>query len=921
MNPGKKTILLVEDEAVIAMLEKGWLKAAGFDVIHTCRGEEAVEITDRANTAIDLILMDIDLGKNCMDGTQAASVILKNHDIPLLFLSSHTEQEIVSRTEEISSYGYVVKGAGNTVLLASINMAFKLHKAYSELKRKEEIIYNSQKMMNTVLDNFPGPVFWKDKELVYQGCNRKFAQYIGLTDPEKIAGMTDKDMPWTEKAREEYNKADRQVLETGITLAEINEPVRKADGSTVWFNTTKVPMMDAAGNISGVLGAAFDITALHNKEAELKQSGQMFHDIAKNVPGVIYQFRVKPDGSNYFSYVSEKAPELFGYDTDTSSPEWNLGAQIPPEDKSRFMASIARSIAEKSEWEYEGRLISNSEGVKWFLGKSVPMQIGDELVFNGIMFDITEKKLFEDTMRFLAESVSGLHKQEEFFRSLARYLALTLDMDYVCIDRLEEGQKAVTLAIYHDGEFEDNVEYTLKDTPCGDVVGKNICIFPKDVKGLFPNDAVLQEMKAESYLGTTLWSPEGKPIGLIAVIGRKQFEKTKSAEQILQLVSVRASEELMRQEAEELLRINEEQLQFAIKGGNLGLWDWNVKTGDVKRNRQWAEMLGYTLEEVQNTGEQWEDFLHPEDWPIAVKSIEDHLKGLTEMHRCEYRMLRKQGDYIWIYDCAMVTARDGNGNPLRMTGIHMDVDRQKKTEIQLRIIADELKTLNSAKDKFLSIIAHDLKGPFNGFIGLTEDLRNNIDEMQKDEIVEYASAINSTAKRINGLLLSLLDWSRLTTGKMEFIPSALKLSELVQTAELLFTPAAEAKSIALINQTGPGLKVYADFNMVSAIFRNLISNAIKFTNPGGRVVIRTAEKEDSIEITVADSGIGMEREIIEKVFRMDSIYTTKGTNHEEGTGLGLVLCRELIERNGGKLQIVSTPGNGSEFIFSLPKAN
>lgn len=792
MHPGKKTILLVEDEAIIAMLEKGWLETAGFNVIHTCKGEEAVEIANSTSTSIDLILMDIDLGKNCMDGTQAASEILKNHDIPLLFLSSHTEQEIVSRTEAISSYGYVVKGSGNTVLLASINMAFKLHKAHTELKRKE---------------------------------------------------------------------------------------------------------------------------------TELKQSGQMFHDIARNVPGVIYQLRVKPDGTYYFSYVSEKAPELFGYGTDTSSPEWNLGAQIPPEDMDRFMTSIADSVAGCSEWEYEGRLISNKGGVRWFLGKSVPMRIGDELVFNGILFDITEKKLFEDTMRFLAESTSGLHKQDEFFRSLASYLARTLDMDYVCIDRLGEGQKAITLAIYSDGEFQDNVEYTLKETPCGDVVGKNICIFPKDVKGLFPNDAVLQEMKAESYLGTTLWGSDGKPIGLIAVIGRKQLEKTKSAEQILQLVAVRASGELERQEAEELLRRNEEQLQFAIKGGNLGFWDWNLTTGDVKRNQQWAEMLGYTFEEIQNTVKQWEDFLHPEDRHRAWKSIDDHLKGLSEMYRCEYRMQRKQGDYVWIYDCAMISARDSSGSPVRMTGIHMDIDRQKKAELQLRITADELKALNNAKDKFLRIIAHDLKGPFSGFVGLTEDLRKNIGTMQQDEIVEYTSAMNSTAKRINGLLSNLLDWSRLTTGKMEYVPSELNLEDLVQIAEHLFSPAASAKSIALINQTGEGLKVYADYNMVSAIFRNLISNAIKFTNPGGRVVIKAGKKENGIEITVEDNGIGMEREIIEKVFKMDSIYTTKGTNQEEGTGLGLVLCRELIERNGGKLRIVSAPGKGSEFIFSLPEAD
>jgi signal transduction histidine kinase len=170
---------------------------------------------------------------------------------------------------------------------------------------------------------------------------------------------------------------------------------------------------------------------------------------------------------------------------------------------------------------------------------------------------------FDGTLRFLVhcgDTASG----EDFFKSLARYLAQGLDMDYVCIDRLRGGLlSAETVAIYYDGRFEDNISYTLKDTPCGDVVGKTICCFARDVRHLFPKDEVLQTMSAESYVGATLWSSQEKPIGLIAVIGRKELRDPQFAASVLQVVAVRAAGEMERREAEQALRESEAALQRA----------------------------------------------------------------------------------------------------------------------------------------------------------------------------------------------------------------------------------------------------------------------------------------------------------------------------------------------------------------------
>ncbi len=162
---------------------------------------------------------------------------------------------------------------------------------------------------------------------------------------------------------------------------------------------------------------------------------------------------------------------------------------------------------------------------------------------------ITDRKLLEETQSFLLQHN---YPDKDFFPSLARYLARSLEMDYVCIDRLRGDRlTAQTVAVYYDGKFEDNVEYTLKDTPCGDVVGKTICCFSQSVRHLFPKDAILQEMSAESYVGTTVWSSKGQPIGLIAVLSRKPLVNPRLAEAILKLVAIRAAAELEREQAEE----------------------------------------------------------------------------------------------------------------------------------------------------------------------------------------------------------------------------------------------------------------------------------------------------------------------------------------------------------------------------------
>jgi PAS domain S-box-containing protein len=229
-----------------------------------------------------------------------------------------------------------------------------------------------------------------------------------------------------------------------------------------------------------------------------------------------------------------------------------------------------------------------------------------------------------------------------------------------------------------------------------------------------------------------------------------------------------------------------------------------------------------------------------------------------------------------------------------------------------------LKELNVSKDKLFSIIAHDLRSPFTSFLGLTELLAEDFDEMDSLEIKILISELNKSAKNVFGLLENLLSWSRLQTGRMDYSPEFISSVDVVNKTAALYEGAAKQKKINLITQVYCANKIYADHNMIETILRNLVSNAIKFTKKDGEVVIGLNGNDEMMEFSVKDSGIGIEKENLSKLFRIDTAHTTPGTNNEVGSGLGLILCRELVERNRGSIKVESEEGAGTKFTFSVP---
>jgi PAS domain S-box-containing protein len=252
-----------------------------------------------------------------------------------------------------------------------------------------------------------------------------------------------------------------------------------------------------------------------------------------------------------------------------------------------------------------------------------------------------------------------------------------------------------------------------------------------------------------------------------------------------------------------------------------------------------------------------------------------------------------------------------NNSKNEFIAIIKDITEMKKIQLELR-------ELNTSKDKFFTIIAHDLRSPFNSLLGLTEYAASENNEMTAEEMKAFSMNISKSAKTIYNLLENLLQWSRIHTGKIDYYPDYFDLNEIVNKMVSIYNNNLESKNISLKVDCTPDVKVYADSNMVETILRNLISNAIKFTNKGGEIKITSESVDKFIKLSVSDNGIGIDENILPKLFKIDENISSKGTYNETGSGLGLILCKEFIEMNKGKLTVTSKRGAGSTFSFTLP---
>ncbi len=415
------------------------------------------------------------------------------------------------------------------------------------------------------------------------------------------------------------------------------------------------------------------------------------------------------------------------------------------------------------------------------------------------------------------------------------------------------------------------------------------------------------------------------------------FERTAALNMSTDQLQIELTE---RKHAEAALRESEEQYRLLVETAQEGII---VAQGNKLSffNPMVPEITGYNTEELLSM--EFIELIYPADRNIVEFNHKKRLAGENAAQKYQFRIVRKDQCIRWIeISGAKLTWK---GEPATLNFIN-DITEQKLSEMELRNLNEELELsrnmieenlfqqnlivieltetkeklelLNSEKDKFFSIIAHDLKSPFLGFLGLTEILAEDATSLSAEQLAKIGANMNRTANNLFTLLQNLLTWAQMQKGALSFMPMELALDELIAENVEIIRKRGEQKGISIINKCLEPIEVIADEKMITSVILNILSNAVKFTRRNGTVQVESKKIENQmIEISISDTGVGMPQKEIDKLFKVGEKIGSTGTDGELSTGLGLLLCNEFIEKNGGSIRLESEEGIGSTFTFTL----
>ncbi len=335
-----------------------------------------------------------------------------------------------------------------------------------------------------------------------------------------------------------------------------------------------------------------------------------------------------------------------------------------------------------------------------------------------------------------------------------------------------------------------------------------------------------------------------------------------------------------------------------------------IQSGQI----HWANIIfnnifGYSAEEISNLKSK--SLLEPNEYQKLIHFFKNHFNNRKSYPFFDTIGIKKNKENIFI---SITAGKIIYENKPAVLMVIQDITLRVNNEQKLR-------ELIATKDKFFSIIAHDLKSPFDSILGFSDILVEQVRVKQYNHIEKYAGIIQQSSNKAMNLLVNLMEWSQSQTGRMIFNPSYFEMVNLINDTVNLLNSVANQKSINIIKELPFSAPLYADKDMISTILRNLISNAIKFTKSGGQINIKLEEKTDKIIVSVSDNGIGIPKDNLEKLFKIDENISTVGTQKEAGTGLGLILCKEFVEKHSGTILVESKIDVGSTFSFTIPNQN
>ena len=682
-------------------------------------------------------------------------------------------------------------------------------------------------------------------------------------------------------------------------------------------------------------------SSAHKKTEEaLRNSEERYRSLVELSPdGLI----VHNEGK--FVYANSSALRIYGAKTFEQLREKKITDYIHPDDRTSIEARMQQGYSGQQIPLQETRLLRLD-------GEFLHVEtIGSRIDYEGkpsvqiIIRDITERKKKEKELDRLNQllrahnksSHAMIHAKDElsYLNEICQIVVKDCGQSMVWIGYSEENEdksvKPMAYAGFEKGYLEklkiswaDN-EYGRGPTGTAIRTGK-LC----ECRNMLTDPKFKQWREEATKRGyaSSIALPllnKGKKLGAITIYSKEsEFFAEDEKDLFIELAKdlsygiVAIRTQIERDKAEEELFETKNYLENLINYANAPIIVWDAESKIRLFNKAFEFLTGYSHEEA--IGKKL-DFLFPkESIKDTHEKIEqtlsgDYWKSIEIPILCknnETRIVLWNSANIYDVDCQTLISTIAQGN---------DITEMKKAEEKLEKYASDLKELNATKDKFFGIIAHDLKNPFSSILVASELLYSEPDKFEPAKIELFSKILRDAAKSAYALLENLLEWSRTQTGNIEFNPQNVNITELISNNLTQVKVYATNKNIKLLSNVIDDVHIFADKNMLNTVIRNLLNNAVKFTNKGGKVVVDAKLSNKVITLSVKDNGIGIPKKDIDKLFRIDTKYTNIGTANERGTGLGLLLCKEFVEKHGGQIWVESQIGKGSEFKFTIPLKN
>ncbi|RED52027.1 PAS-domain containing protein [Aestuariispira insulae] len=794
-------------------------------------------------------------------------------------------------------------------------------------------VQRGRDMLQSLIDNIPELVTLKDKDGRYFFVNKCFETWTG-TSRESIIGKTVFDV-YDAKDALGYEERDRRLAKT--LAPEVDEmEIRFPDGLSRAILMIAFPVLDKEGGYGGSGVICIDISERKRAEQELAEKEAQLRAALDNMPSGLLMV----DEDLVIRAINRRMVTLY----DLPRPVATVGTHI--RELIEFRARRGDYGSGLPERQAEARLGFWRSGEKRHYEDQVP---GDRTIdvrlspcpdggCIAICSEVTEAKraemeLVEQSLllQLTRNAIRVANEARDFNQALQKTVDLVCrQMDWpvghvYLVDRANR-DRLVPSGIWSIGADERFLKFKKVTSKTvfragiglpGRVLESGCPVWLRDVHqdDNFPRAQVVPEISIRAGVGIPVRAG-ARIVAVIEIFCEQLVERDQALLDTLEQIGVQLGRVAERDEIAKATKLNAERLRLAMETmtGGILMFDRDLKI--LMASSSFAEIynippelmeVGSSAIEVIRFRAERGDYGPGEPKELvreriegyysdeAVTVIEDHIPGgrIVEL----FRTRTNNGDTVAVFN---------------------DVTERKHTEQKIQQQRDELERLNQQKNKFFSIIAHDLKDPFGNMLSYLELMKIQAEGGQFEKMAGYVGNALQSGQQVFDLLENLLEWSWLQMDRVEFKPDVIGIEPILEKNIALFQPVADAKGIELIVDLETLEHIYADPRMVDTVIRNLINNAIKFTESGGMVTAGVRRDGRMIEVFIRDTGLGMSGEKLARLFKPEEKVSTSGTAGEAGTGLGLILCKELVENNGGTITVESQPGDGSTFKVAFP---